>query len=789
MKKSYPTLLATIIWAALYSQAAQAATLAEQCMLGVPVYDEPVVDGKPGDFPVNITAQGVSGEYPHAVKYDGGVDIRSGNQNLKADEVEVTQSGEETNPVRIATATGDVRYSDPQIRLKGPKAWLNLNNNDADVEKGDYQMVGRQGRGDADKMKLRGENRYTILENGVFTSCLPGNDSWSVKGSEVIIDQEEQVAEIWNARFRVANVPIFYSPYLQLPIGDKRRSGFLIPNGSYSKSSGLEFTLPYYWNIAPNYDATITPHYFSKRGLKMDNEFRYLTQFGTGTLAFDFLLDDSQYKKDKEAAGDAEWAKRDSNDRWLFYWGHSGSFAQDWWFSSDYTKVSDSRYFTDFTSAYGNSTDGYATQKLAVGIRKSNWNATVTAKQFQILTNNDNATSYRAEPQLDLNYYKNDLGVFDFRAYGQVSRFTSVGKNNPDAVRIHAEPTLSMPLSNGWASFNTEAKLMATHYDQDIPEVLKNSELEKNVTRVLPQFKADAKMIFERPMLFNDSFTQTLEPRAQYLYVPYKNQDNINNFDSTLMQSSYSGLFRDRMYSGLDRIASANQVTTGVTSRIYDDELVERFNVSVGQIYYFERPRTGDSQNTVVDEKDETGSMVWAGDSMWRYNDNWGLKGGIQYDRRLGSVSMSNATLEYRQDAERLIQLNYRYVDRDYIQAMRQHTRYGEKYVSPRNQQGISQVGIVASWPIAEQWAFVGQYYYDTKESQPASQLVGLQYNTCCWAANVGYERKIIDWKNDASEYDNKITFNIELRGMSSNYSLGSQKMLERGILPYVPAF
>lgn len=234
MKKSYPTLLATIIWAALYSQAAQAATLAEQCMLGVPVYDEPVVDGKPGDFPVNITAQGVSGEYPHAVKYDGGVDIRSGNQNLKAEEVEVTQSGEETNPVRIATATGDVRYSDPQIRLKGPKAWLNLNNNDADVEKGDYQMVGRQGRGDADKMKLRGENRYTILENGVFTSCLPGNDSWSVKGSEVIIDQEEQVAEIWNARFRVANVPIFYSPYLQLPIGDKRRSGFLIPNGSYS---------------------------------------------------------------------------------------------------------------------------------------------------------------------------------------------------------------------------------------------------------------------------------------------------------------------------------------------------------------------------------------------------------------------------------------------------------------------------------------------------------------------------------------------------------------------------
>ena len=788
MKKSYPTLLATIIWAALYSQAAHA-TLAEQCMLGVPVYDEPIVDGKAGDFPVNISATGMSGQYPHAVKYAGDVNIRSGNQNLKADEVEVTQTGEDTpNPVRIATATGDVNYSDPQIRLKGPKAWLNLDNNDADVDQGNYQMVGRQGRGEADKMKLRGENRYTILENGIFTSCLPGNDSWSVKGSEVIIDQDEQVAEIWNARFRIANVPVFYSPYLQLPIGDKRRSGFLIPSGSYSKSSGLEFTLPYYWNIAPNYDATITPHYLSKRGMKMDNEFRYLTGFGSGTLAFDFLMDDKQYRDDKKAASGEQWSKRKSDDRWLLYWGHSGSFAQDWWFSSDYTKVSDSRYFTDFTSAYGNSTDGYATQKLAVGIRKSNWNATVTTKQFQILTNNDNATSYRAEPQLDLNYYKSDLGVFDFRAFGQAARFTSVGANRPDATRLHAEPTLNLPLSNGWASFNTEAKLMATHYDQDIPDTAANNDLDKNVTRVLPQFKTDAKMIFERPMFFNDTFTQTLEPRAQYLYVPYKNQDNINNFDSTLMQSSYSGLFRDRMYSGLDRIASANQVTTGITSRIYDDELVERFNVSVGQIYYFERPRTGDSKKTIVDEKDETGSMVWAGDTMWRYNDNWGLKAGLQYDRRLGSVAMSNATMEYRQDAERLIQLNYRYVDRDYIQAMRQNIS-GENTTLPANQKGISQVGVVASWPVAEQWAFVGQYYYDTKEQQPASQLVGLQYNTCCWAANVGYERKIIGWKNEASEYDNQWTFNVELRGLSSNYSLGSQKMLERGILPYVPAF
>lgn len=154
-------------------------------------------------------------------------------------------------------------------------------------------------------------------------------------------------------------------------------------------------------------------------------------------------------------------------------------------------------------------------------------------------------------------------------------------------------------------------------------------------------------------------FTQTLEPRAQYLYVPYRNQDDIYIYDTTLMQSDYSGLFRDRTYSGLDRIASANQVSTGLTSRIYDDARVERFNVSVGQIYYFSRSRTGNTE--AIDNSNATGSLVWAGDTFWRINDQLGLKGGAQYDTRLGSLTLGNAIMEYRKDADRMIQLNYRY--------------------------------------------------------------------------------------------------------------------------------
>jgi LPS-assembly protein len=788
MNKCYPTLLATMVWAALYSQQAHA-DLAAQCMLGVPVYDKPIITGDPDKLPININSDDTYGDYPNAVDFVGHVNIQQGNKTLVADKVRLEQTRDDV-PVRTVTATGNVRYDDPQIILKGPRAWSNLTNKDTDVDQGKYQMVGRQGRGSADKMMLRDANRYTILDNGIFTSCLPGNDSWSVVGSEVILDRQEEVAEVWNARFRVANVPVFYTPYLQLPIGDKRRSGFLIPSAKYSNKEGVEFLLPYYWNIAPNYDATITPHLISKRGLKVDNEFRYLTQAGAGTIALDWLDRDKLYADEKKLG--LKDQDRSSDSRWLFYWNHGGVLDQVWRFNIDYTKVSDRTYFNDFYSMYGNSTDGYATQKFSLGYGQQNWSATLSTKQFQIFTIDENRKAYRAMPQLDLNYYKNDIGPFDFRTYAQFVKFTSVGKNQPDATRWHLEPSIDLPLSNGWASINNEFKLLATHYQQDIPAVAasKNSALEKSVTRVLPQFKSDAKMVFERSLYFNPGYTQTLEPRIQYLYVPYKNQNNIYDYDSSPLQADYTGLFRDRSYSGLDRISSANQFTSGITTRLYDENLAERFSLSIGQIYYLEAPRVKDispndhksnSYGSMLSSNNRTGSTTWAGDVEWKISPDWGFKGGVQYDTRLSAVALGNTALEYRSDADRLIQLNYRFVDRDYIQAtLKDAAAY---------QQGISQLGVVASWPLGDRWAFVGSYYYDTKANQPASQLVGLQYNTCCWAVNVGYERKIIDWKENQSEYDNKFSFNVELRGLSNNHSLGSQKMLQQGILPYQRAF
>ena len=781
MKKRIPTLLATMIGTALYSQQGLAADLASQCMLGVPSYNRPLVSGDTNSLPVTITADSSKGTYPDNATFTGNVDINQGNSRLQADEVQLHQKQPEgaAEPVRTVDALGNVHYDDNQVILKGPKAWSNLNTKDTNVWKGDYQMVGRQGRGDADLMKQRGENRYTILENGTFTSCLPGSNTWSVVGSEVIHDREEQVAEIWNARFKVGPVPIFYSPYLQLPVGDKRRSGFLIPNAKYSTTNYFEFYLPYYWNIAPNMDATITPHYIHKRGNVMwENEFRYLTQAGAGLMELDYLPSDKVFQDEHPTEGDKH--------RWMYFWQHSGVMDQVWRFNVNYTKVSDPNYFNDFSSKYGSSTDGYATQIFSVGYAVQNFDATVTSKQFQVFSS-QTASTYGAEPQLDVNWYQNDVGPFDTRIYGQAVHFVNTNSSMPEATRVHLEPVINLPWSNDWASLNTEAKLMATHYQQkNIDDYNANpnntGHLEESVNRTLPQFKMDGKLIFERDMdLLADGYTQTLEPRMQYLYVPYRDQSKIQNYDSSLLQSDYSGLFRDRSYGGLDRIASANQLTTGVTTRIYDDAAVERFNVSVGQIYYFTESRTGDDK--IQWEKDnKTGSLVWAGDTYWRMTDRWGLRGGVQYDTRLDNIATGSAAIEYRRDEDRMLQLTYRYASPEYIQATLPNYSASDPY-----KDGISQVGTAASWPIADRWSVVGAYYYDTNAQKPADQMLGLQYNSCCYAIRVGYERKLNGWdtQNSQGKYDNVIGFNIELRGLSSNYGLGTQQMLRSNILPY----
>ncbi len=396
MKKSFLLLVVVMLYTTFYSQFAHA-NLSKQCMFGIPSYNKPLISDRPNNFPISISADKSSADYPHRVIFTGNVSVVQGNATLTAHQIELNtlQKSRHTDEIRTIIAHGDVRYSDPQIILTGPKAWSNLNTQDINIYDSNYQMVNRQGRGVAKKIKMREANRYTFLENGTFTFCLPKDNSWNIVGSKVIYDRIEQVIKVWNARFYVKGWPTLYSPYLQFPTGDKRLSGFLFLNTKYDNNNGVEFILPYYWNIAPNYDTILTPHYISKRGLQWQNEFRYLVRPGFGLITLDWLANDQEYKKNNTG----------NSTRWLFHWYHSGLMDRVWHFNSDFTKVSDIKYFTDLDSKYGATTNGYATQKFSFGYSNETYNTTVSFKQFQLF-NKTTYPNYKVWPQVDLNYYK-----------------------------------------------------------------------------------------------------------------------------------------------------------------------------------------------------------------------------------------------------------------------------------------------------------------------------------------------------------------------------------------------
>ncbi|MCO6536629.1 MAG: LPS assembly protein LptD [Gilliamella sp.] len=787
MKNLTPSLIAIAVTLFLYNSSSYALDLPKtvvsnnpQCLIDVPKFDRPLVNGDIDTLPVNAEANQLEAIYPNIAIYKGEVLIEQGNRTVQADKV--TIDTQDSNN-RIVTLEGDITYQDNLIKMKGDKASMNLNNNDADMIPSEYHLVNRLGRGNADKMQLE-KNRYVILKKGSFTSCPINDSTWDIKGTTVIHDNEEQFLEVWNAVFSIGKVPVLYSPYLQLPTGNKRRSGLLMPNFGYDSIDGIDFSIPVYWNIAPNYDATFTPRVLEKRGLQLQTEFRYLNEIGLGTLAFDWLQHDTKYNEDRDNRFNGN-NYDDNRHRWLFHWKNDELINYNWRFYADTTRVSDNQYLTNLSSKYASQTAGYLTQYYKIAYNDESWDIMLGYRHFQPFHSELKNSLYQTQPQLDMNYYNNDLGPFKFRVFSQVSRFLTSGKSKPKAWRAHFEPTLNYTLSNSWSLLTTETGIMATHYNQD--NINKNIEqykyLDKKVNRFLPKFSIDGKVIFERDVPFINGYTQTLEPRVKYIYIPYRNQSNISDYDSTILQSDYIGLFRDQPYSGLDRIASTNKISTGVTTRFYDNNKVEKFNLSIGQITYFTKSKTSEHNND-LDENSDTGSITWASDNFWRISNDIIFRSGVQYDTRIDTISLANAIFEYRPTGDKLIQLSYRYANRNYIDTVDKNPFY-RGY-----RQDISQAGMMTAWPLSQTFNAVGSYYYDVKLEQTTDGSIGLNYSDCCWGTTVQYGRKLTDWDNTSrkSKYENKLSINFELKGLGSNRDTKA-KMLNFGKLPYNTAF
>ena len=778
MNKNTYTLISLSILTALYS-AESTADLAKQCLYGVPHFTGEVVSGNPNDLPVYIEADQAEITQPRSGIYKGRVDVKQGNRHLQSAEVEVQQQGSGDNVQRYAFARGGFDYRDNQINLLGDDAKIHLNTKDTDVRNAHYQLVDRQGRGSAESVELRDD--YRVMKNATFTSCLQDDHSWSIYADEMRQHVKEEYAEMWHARFKVQGVPVFYTPYLQLPIGDRRRSGLLIPTLGHGSRDGSFYAQPVYWNIAPNLDATLTPKYMSRRGWQLNSEFRYLTTLGEGQIAGEYLGDDRLKDYDSE-----------NRKRHLFYWKHNAAFARDWRLDLNYTKVSDKRYFNDFDSAYGSSTDGYADQTGRIAYYQPNYNIAMFVKQFQIF---DEVVigPYRALPQIDFNYYQNGLfgNKVDFKLFSQAVRFDNDSAQMPTAWRFHGEPSVNTTLSNRYGSMNLEAKLYATQYQQKKGRSDKAEDVESSVNRILPQLKIDLQSVLASNQTFISGYTQTLEPRAQYLFRPYKDQSNIGSklnsqylgfgYDSSLLQQDYFSLFNSRRYSGLDRIASANQVTLGGTSRFFDENKEERFNIAVGQTYYLEPSRIDENR----DNRTEGSSSSWAIEANWKINDLMRWRGGYQYDPQLGQVSLANTGIEYNPTKNNVVQLNYRYASKEYIN--QNLTAEANRY-----NQDIKQLGVQVGWELSDHWAIAGRYYQDLALKKPVEQYLGVQYNTCCWSVGVGARRYVTsrqNQKNDDIFYDHGIGVTFELRGFSHDHKTGIENMMKKGKLPYLQAF
>ncbi|MDG3087066.1 LPS assembly protein LptD [Vibrio hannami] len=764
----YPrTLLATSIYAALFLPTAFAETTestSTDTTEGTSVQEMPSPDQcliseqsnkEQGELPVHVEADTLEGVNGGKATYQGDVVVTQGNKRITADKVDYHQQE------NVVVAEGNVVYADGQIKTISKKATTYLNTDNATLEDTDYEFLCEAGRGDAKIINKSGA-RYFELEDGSLTSCPEGNDAWRLRAADIKIDQDDEEATLYHPRVEIVNVPVFYLPYLTVPIGDTRKTGFLYPSISLDSKNGFGVEVPVYWNLAPNYDLETTFNYMEKRGTQLDSEFRYLTDLGQGNINLEYLPEDQLYPS--------------YGERWGVNWSHSAIIQENWKLDADYSQVSDIAYFTDLDSSIGSREDGQLLQSGEVAYRTQAWDSTLKIRDFQVLT--EGSTPYRLMPQLAFNYYAPAFyNALDFNLVSHVSRFETDSTTAPSATRLYVEPGLKLPLAATWGSFTTEAKLMYAYYQQELDNTILaeegNENLEKEVSRALPKVRLHGDLYLERETEFIGAYTQTLEPQVQYLYVPKTDQSNIySGYDTTRLQLDYYGLFRDQSYSSVDYIAPANQLSYGATSRFYDDEYRERMNISFGQIVYF---NSHDLDNSNSNSDDSTYS-AWAVETDFNYDDTYYYHGGIQYDISSDEFQLANSTVEYKYDAG-FTQLNYRYVSIDYINSN------ASDYIDDSNtytRDGISQLGFISSYKLGRKWNLYGQYFYDLTEDVHLEWLARLNYTSDCWYISFTYSDQLENWSdgvgNDGSEvtYDQKFSVNFGITGFGTTIGAGS---------------
>ncbi|WP_440876198.1 LPS assembly protein LptD [Thalassotalea sp. PLHSN55] len=677
--------------------------------------------------------------------FTGGVTLINKNEKLIADELEINQAQ------AIIKAKGDVHFQNAGIDVSAQEFQASEQSKSTTLENTSYQLANNPGHGAAERIAINADGELT-LSASTFTTCYGEIPDWQLKASEIRISAAENVGEAYNAQFRLFDVPVLYIPYFTFPVTDQRKSGFLNPKIGSSSNSGIEIETPYYWNIAENMDATITPHYMSKRGLLLATEFRYLSDLQTGSIDIEYL------NKDKEIVS--------NNDaRYLARFQHTGTFSENFRVYADFTTISDDNYLTDIGSSHYNANDAYLYQIGELSYFGENWQTTAKVQDFEVL--GDHIAGYRTVPQIDVSAEQNlPFANLIFDVYSELSRFESENPDLADANRYHVEAGLTLPLATPAWFVNSEVRLMQTYYQQDVQD--NTPSLEENVSRTLPKVRVHGGINFDRQMSFNPEYTQTFEPQLQYLYVPNEDQSMIGLYDTAQLQDDYDGLFRDRRYSGLDRIAHANQLSWGVTNRILDPSHQELMRFSLGQILYFNEETTED--NRVISQTQES---ALAADVFFQLNRQWQFSGDIQYDTENSVTNKSQVNVDYHYSEKNIVQLNHRYT-RD---------------VSGSS---LEQLSLLTNVEINKDWQFIGRVTQDLQQKRSLETYAGFQYESCCWAVQFAFHRHINSYFEEPSninenreEFDSGFMIRFIVKGLNKQGQIDTDNMLNSSIFGY----
>ncbi len=760
---------------------------AATCFYGVPSYRAPLKYDV-HTSPITVTSDKVSGDISQKDKqvltYTGKVEIVQGDKKILADKA--TYNGED----KTLTTEGHSTVSSGQYTTNSQDPLeYNLEKKTVKGTNTVYQLNGSVLNGDAEEYEFNNEKGTKVLKRATLSGCPADKRSWHMSSTSVEIDDGDSFGSAWNDVFYVGKVPVFYTPYANFPITNKRKTGLLPASVEYNTDEGFGYELPLYLNLAPNYDATVKAGHDPEHGNKYDAEIRYLpfSNF-SGTIKGTYLPNDPKFTRVVTTSNGNAYTEtnngKSSSDhkRWFLNLNDKATFLDnDLVFTLDYSKVreGDYTYLSDISQKDAAVTDSSLVQSLRGVYDQDKYDVSVELRKYQNMYSTSSFNTYKPFamlPQVKVRGY-DTYNRFIYRMEGEATKF-SVEKYTSDKKslymdRMHLQPSVKY---NAFDSYGTTVDFgvtgFLTHYNQSDLKYFSNAyqqrlgyaKVQDSLTRSLYLLEAKAKTTLERKVL-DMNHTQTLEPEVKYMYIPYRDQRNIPLYDTTSRYDEYYTLFSPMRYAGIDRIANLNTVTAGFTSRLLDSHDREIMRFSLAQAYNMDKQRVKLNEYYSYNSETRHTSPIEASFNADYRSFNYHAQ--VQYDPEDNEFNSYNAGIHYTNRATGFkTGVTYRYLKKGNYQVDK-----------PNIVRDLSQLGVTASLPLTPYWTLFGASYRDLEQNYNIDTKLGIRYDECCYSIALVYENYLkYDWTKKRHENDKIIGLNVEFKGF---YAINIRKLTD----------